>query len=428
MIFDSLGSGLANITAARHTEPDDLYPATGGGLFGLTIRRPIAGVPINRDSALTYSAVWACCELITKHLAMMPWRVMKRTGKARSIATDHPADAILYRIANDETNSYEFRKSLVLSALLQGNGLSEIERNRFGEPVSFWGIDWDRVNPDRDNRGRLIYDIAETGQPNTVLKPSDVIHLRGGPSVDGISGLSVIQYAKECFSHGLAMEQFGSGFFGNGAMPGGVIEWKDEAVQPEGWGSTSARNMKKTWLNSHRGAKNHGGVEILEPGQTYKAIAISPENAQFLESRQFGIAEVCRWFGVPPHKVAELSRSTNNNIESQNIEYVTDTLSPWAVRLEQEVDFKLFGRDTSHYNRINLGGLLRGDMAARQAFYQSMMDRGVYSIDEVRALEDLNPLDNDLGKLRMVQMNMATVEQANATGNTSTPTGATHAG
>tara|TARA_R110002167_G_scaffold188319_1_gene389839 strand:- start:19661 stop:20950 length:1290 start_codon:yes stop_codon:yes gene_type:complete len=420
MIFDSLGAGLANITAARTTVPDDVYPSRGGGLFGLTFQRPIAGVPVDRDAALTYSAVWACCELITKHMAMMPWHVMQRDGASRKVAANHPADAMLYRVTNDETSSFEFRKSLLLSALLQGNGIAEIERTRNGDPVGLWQIEWDRVNPTRDNRGRLVYEVSENGQPNTVLMPSDLIHLRGGPTVDGVTGLSVIAFAKQCISHGLAMEQFGSAFFGNGAMPGGVIEWDAEATQPDGWDNNAAKNLKKTWLSTNKGARNYGGVQILEPGQKYKAIAISPEQAQFLESRKFGVNEICRWFGVPPHKVAELSRSTNNNIESQNIEYVTDTLGPWAVRLEQEVDFKLFGRDTTHYNRINLAGLLRGDLASRQKFYQAMMDRGVYSIDEVRALEDLNPLESGNGDLRLVQMNMMTVEQAKANGNTAT--------
>lgn len=422
MIFDSLGAGLASITASRTTVPDDVYPSRGGGRFGLTFQRPIAGVPVDRDAALTYSAVWACVHLISNHIAMMPWRVFERLGDSRQIAADHPADGILYRVANDETNSFEFRKALMLQALLQGNGISEIERTRNGDPAALWSIDRDRVNAARDSRGRLVYEIAERGQPNSILMPSDVIHLRGGPTVDGVMGLSVIDFAKQCISHGLAMEQFGAAFFGNGAMPGGVIEWRENATQPDEWGGDAAKNLKSSWLKTAKGARNYGGVQILEPGQTYKAISISPEQAQFLESRKFGVTEICRWFGMKPHKIAELERSTNNNIEAENISYVIDTLSPWAVRLEQEVDFKLFGRNTRYYNKMNMAALLRGDLKARAEFYQKMRDLGAYCIDEIRAFEDLNPLDNGLGQLRLVQMNMMTVEQANANGNTAQQT------
>ncbi len=427
MIFDSLGSGLAGFSAARTTRPDEVYQP-GGGMFGLSFQRPIAGVPISRDSALTYSAVWACTEIITNHIAMMPWRVFERRGDVRRVASDHPADAMLYRVTNDETNSYEFRKALVLSALMQGNGFAEIERTRAGDPAGLWFIDRDRVDAQRDRRGRLVYEVSESNGPNKVFKPSELIHLRGGPTVDGVMGLSVIDYARQSLSHGLAVDQFGAAFFGNGAMPGGVIEWDTDAAEPDGWDGDAAKNQKKTWLKQHKGAKNYGGLQILEPGQRFKAISITPEQAQFIETGRWKVTDVCRWFNVKPHKIAELERSTNNNIESENVGHVTDTLLPCATRLEQEVDFKLFGRDTRYYNKINLSALLRGDLKARKEFYQSMMDRGVYSIDEVRAFEDTNPLDDGMGKLRLVQMNMTSVEQAAADGNTGSKSGDNNAG
>lgn len=429
-LFDGLSAGL-QFNAARTSAPDDVYPASGG-LFGLAFRKPVAGVPVHADSAMTYSAVWACTELISNHIAMLPWRVFRSDGNRRLLASEHPADGLLFRLANTETKSFDFRKALILQSLLKGNGFAEIERTRAGDPAGLWSIDWNRVNPDRDRRGRLIYDVMETNGPNTVFEPHEVIHVRGGPSFDGVTGLSPIDYAKQCISHGLAMEQFGAAFFGNGALPGGVIEWNESVTgpeqQPENWDADAAKNLKKSWLKTHRGSENYGGVQILEPGQTFKSIAVSPEQAQFLGSRQFGVVEVCRWFGVKPHKIAALERSTNNNIESENISHVTDTILPRAVQLEQELDCKLFGRDTRYYNKLNLGALLRGDLKTRQEFYKTMMDRGVYSIDEVRAFEDMNPLEDDAGDLRLVQMNMVSVEQAKANGNTVQNKGASGAG
>jgi HK97 family phage portal protein len=415
-LFDGLGNGL-QIDAARRSSIDDVHPSTGGGMFGLQFRRPIAGVPIDHDSALTYSAVWACTKVISEHIAMMPWRAFEKKDGVRQVADGSLLDGLLYRSPNDEMTSFDFRQQLILSALLQGNGLAEIERTRHGDPVAIWGIDWQRVNPDRDRRGRLCYDIAENNGPNTVLYAKDVIHLKG-MGYDGLQGYSVVEYAKQCFSLGLATEQFGAAFFGNGAMPGGIIEWNDSGEQPDGWDSNAAKNMKSSWNKKHQGSSKHGGIEILEPGQKFKPISISPNEAQFLESRKFGINEVCRWFNVKPHKIADLERSTNSNIESQNIEHVTDTLLPWVTRLEQETDFKMYGRDTRRYSKINMSALLRGDLKARQEFYKTMLDRGVYCIDDVLAFEDMNPLENGVGQLRLVPMNMSTLEQAVKNGNT----------
>lgn len=419
MIFDGLGAGL-NFDA-RQTGEQNVTDGTGlGGYFsGLSFRRPVAGVPVDRDSAMTYGAYYACVRLISENIAMLPWRAYEAKNGRRNIAEGHPTDAMLYRAANDETNSFEFRVALMVSAITQGNGIAEIERLRTGEAAAQWHIDWDRVNPDRDSQGRLIYDISETNGPNTVLKASDVIHLRGGPTYDGVSGLSVLQYAKQSISLGLAMEQFGAGFFGNGAMPSGVIETENEWSAPDGWSSDAAKNLKRGWQkrNSNAGGKN-GGVEILEPGQKFKAISVSPGEAQFLESRQNGVIDICRWMNVKPHKVMSLERSTNNNIESQNIEHVTDCLLPWATRMEQEYNFKVFRTQTNRYTKLNLSALLRGDLKAREAFYKSMLDRGVYNIDEVRAFEEMNPLEDGLGEQRFIPMNMASLEYAKTNGNT----------
>lgn len=409
-LFSGIGAGL-NIDA-RSTSPVSPQQS-GGGYFGGLFRQPVAGVPVNRDSALTYGAVWACVRLISEHIAMMPQRVYLSADDKREVASGHPVDRLLYRQANPETNAFDFKQAMLAAALLQGNGLAEIETLRNGEPGALWQIEWDRVNPTRDNAGRLLYEISNGGAANTYLRPDQVLHLRGF-SLDGITGLSVIAFAKQAISLGLATEQFGAAFFGNGAMPGGVIEWADGAVTPDEWGPDAAKNLKASWKKEHRGAGRNGGLGVLEPGQRFKAISIAPNEAQFLESRKFGITEVCRWFGIPPHKLADLERATNSNIEMQNIEYVTDCLMRWAVRWEQEVNGKLLRGD--YYTKISFNSLLRGDLKTRQEYYKTMMDRGAYSINDVLALEDRNPVEG--GDLRLVQMNMVSLDYANQNRNT----------
>ncbi len=409
-LFSGIGAGLS--IDARSTSPE-APQQSGGGWFGGMLRRPIAGVPVTIDSALTHSPVWACVRLISEHIAMMPHRVFVTDGEKRAVAGDHGADRLLYRQANPETNAFDFKQALVASALLQGNGLAEIETLRNGDPGALWMIDWERVNPTRMNNGELVHEISNGGAANTWLKPSQVLHLKGF-SLDGVVGLSVIAFARQAISLGLAMEHFGAAFFGNGAVPGGVIEWADGAVTPDEWSPSAAKNLKNTWKKEHRGAGNNGGIAVLEPGQRFKTVSIPPEDAQFLESRKFSVVEQARWYGVPPHKIGELERSTNNNIEAQNIEYVTDCLMRWAVRLEQEVNAKLLRGN--YYNKINFSSLLRGDLQTRQEYYKTMMDRGVYSINDVLALEDRNPVEG--GDLRLVQMNMVSLDFANQNRNT----------
>ena len=412
-LFDGLGSGL-NFDA-RKTSPDQVGSPTGSGFFGQMFRKPIAGVPVNRDSALTYTTVWACVRIISEQIAMMPQRVFEQQGDMRHVAPDHAVDRLLYRQANPEINAFDFKRAMFSAALLEGNGLAEIDRTRNAEPGALWQIEWERVNPTRDSKGRLWYEISNGGAANTYLKPEDVLHLKGF-SLDGIVGLSPIMFAKQAISLGLAMEQFGAAFFGNGAMPGGVIEWNQEATQPDGWGPEAASNQKKTWQKEHRGASNHGSVAIMEPGQTFKPIGIPPEASQFLESRKFSNTEICRIFNMKPHKVGELERSTNSNIESEEISHVTDTLMPWAVCWEQEVNAKLLRGN--YYNKINLQLALRGDIKTRTEFYKVMQANGNLCIDDVLAREDMNPLPDGLGQMRFVPLNMVSLEQAHKNGNT----------
>lgn len=412
-IFSGVGAGL-NISAARTTTPEspDGF-GNSGGFLGNLFKRPTAGVPVNRDIALTYGAVWTAVSKISQHIAMMPQRVYANENGKRSVDYNNPVDDLLYRQANPEMNAFDFRQVMMACALLQGNGFAEIERLRSEEPGALWHIDWDRVNPDRDNQGRLFYEISNGGAANTYLRPDQCLHLKGF-SMDGITGLSPVSYAKQVISLGLAMEQYGSAFFGNGALPGGVIEWGDNAIPPEEWDSTAAKNMKRTWNRNHRGSQKTSALEILEPGQKFRTISIAPEEAQFLQSRKFGITEIARWFNMPPHKMGDLERATNSNIEAQNIEYVTDCLQPWATRFEQEVNAKLL--HGKNYTKVGFNSLLRGDLKTREAYYKTMLDRGVYSINDVLELEDRNPVVG--GDLRLVQMNMVSLEQAAKMGNT----------
>lgn len=376
---------------------------------------PKSGVRVNEQVAMTYSAVWACVRIISEGVAILPWHVQANEGDKRIIKRDHPVDYLLHKQPNLETSSFIFRETITAHALVHGNGYAEIERTRSGDPVALWIITPDRVTPKRDSQGRLYYEIRNEDGSTTDLPAEDMFHLKG-LSYDGLVGYGVIKLAQETVSMGLAAEGFGASFFGNGAVLSGVI------TKPAGSGKMeklSISNLLKTFRKKHVGAGKNHKVEFLDNGMEYKQIGVPPEQAQFLESRRFQVLEICRWFGVKPHKVAELERSTNNNIEHQAIEHVTDTLAPWVRRWEQEADVKLFKRsERSQYDaKMNMKALLRGDIKTRGEFYKIMTSIGAYSINNVLRLEDENPIGPE-GDLRLVPMNMVSITQAYREGKT----------
>jgi hypothetical protein len=249
-----------------------------------------------------------------------------------------------------------------------------------------------------------VYDIINKRQPNVVLPASKVFHLHG-LGFDGVMGYSVIALARQSIGLGLATEKFGAEFFGNGLHPGGVAE------HPGKLGPQARKNIQESLREQVKDAHD---VLVLEEGMKWNKTTIPPEDAQFLETRQFQVPEICRWFRVPPHKVADLSRSTFANIEHQAIEFVTDSLVPWVKRWETEADVKLFGANRgAFFTKFNVNSLLRGDQASRSAAYNSAVMTGYMTINEVRELEDMNPLPPAIGDVIYRPLNMQVVSVRN---------------
>lgn len=390
---------LFNFSSKRKVAYEDRKPIFS--FFGST---PTAGVEVDNETALKYSTFWACVKIISETIAYLPWHVHQEGNKKRAFS-EHHLDNIIYKRPNYEQNSFIFKELMYRQALTWGNFYAEIERNGLGDIVNLWPIDASRVDLTRDSSGRLVYDVANQGASNSALYANDIFHVKG-PSPDGIRGYSIIEMAKESISMGLAAESFGASFFGNGAIPGTVITNDGTAKLDK----DGIKNLKATWNREHKGPRNRHKTEYLDRGLKVQPIGIPPGDAQFIETRQFQNTEMCRWFRMPPHKVADLLRATHNNIESSNIEFVTDAILPWVTRCEKEADFRLLGHEPRLYTKMKIMGLLRGDSAARKEYYKALADLGVLSIDEIRELEDLDPLEKD-GDLRMVQVNRVTLER-----------------
>ncbi len=360
--------------------------------------RTTAGVSVSADSAMALAAYYACLRNISEDLAKLPLHVYRRLEpRGRERVKDHPAYRALHVRANDESSAMSVRETLVHHAMGWGGGFAEIVRNG-NDPLSLWPIHPSRVKLWRTNAGRLKYRIRLDGGQQTDLNPQDVFHLHGLGG-DGLMGYQLSVLAKEAVGLGLEAETFGAAYFGNGTVIRGILE------HPGTLSDTARRRLAEYMADEHGGAAKAHGTRILEEGMKWKSMAIPADEAQFLETRQFQVEEIARWFRMPPHKIQHLLRSTFGNIESQAIEYVVDTLTPWATRFEQEAWAKLLDEAPDLYAEHNFSGLLRGDDAKRAAYYQSRFNVGSLSQNDIRELENENPIEG--GDEYYVPMNMS---------------------
>ena len=344
----------------------------------LFVPRMQAGMNVNHDTAMTVSAVYRAISYISSQLAMMPWRVMVDEGDSKEIAATHPVDRLLYRRPNAEMSPFTFRELMVSQALSWGNGYAEIERDVSNRPTNLWPISPDRVEVKRIE-GQVVYEISHTGQERSTL-------------------------ASRAIGLGMAAEQFGASFFQNGTSMSGVLE------HPGNLSEGAVENLRNSWNDRYRGPGQAHKPVILEEGMKWSPISIPPDDAQFLETRQFQVDDIARWYGLPPHKLQSMEKATFSNIEHQSIEVVGDALQPWAKRLEEEADRKLFNQRSAYFTNIDMTELLRGDVKSRSEYYREMWNLGVLSINEIRTREGLNPIPD--GDKRFVQLNMTTLEKA----------------
>jgi HK97 family phage portal protein len=378
-------------------------------------QKTLAGLRVSPDTALQSAAVWACVQILSKSVAQLPWRAMRRlSAHSSEIADTSLLDYLLNERPNPEMSAFTFRETLMGHALLWGNGYAEIERDRAGRPANLWPIEPDRVfprrgpSPEKPNRDvdELWYQITNQTKGVAELDAADIFHIHG-PSFDGVTGYQVVGYAAQSIGLVMAIERFGASFFGNNATPGGTIEAGDSRL------SADAKEVLLAEFNEkHQGSDQAFKWTYLDKGMKANPFPIENDKGQFIQAGAASVDQICRWFGVPPHKVAQLERSTNNNIEHQGIEFVTDGILPWTTRFEQEANYKLIGRrnPTNLYTRIDVRSLQRGDLAARTTFYTAMFLAGAMSPNMILEAEGMNPVGTD-GDKRFVPLNVQRLDQ-----------------
>jgi HK97 family phage portal protein len=364
---------------------------------------------INEETALQVSAVYACVRILSETLASLPLPVYQRLssgGKERAI--DHPLYRVLHDQANPEMTSFLFRETLQAHLVMWGNAYAEIERNGAGRVVSLWPLLPDRTEPFRDVQdGKIKYrTILEHGE--SVVLPSELVLHIPGLSFNGLVGRSPIQLQRESIGLSLSTEKYGQAFFANGARPGGVLEHPSKLTEE------AQKRLRTSWNEMHQGLEKQHRIAILEEGMQYKPIGLPPDDSQFLETRKFQVTEIARIFRVPPHMLADLERATYSNIEQQSLEFVTYTLRPWLVRWEQALFSKLFtpSEQNAYFAEFLVDGLLRGDIESRYKAYAVGRQNGWLSADDIREMENMNPLPEDQGKIYLVNGNMISAKVA----------------
>lgn len=354
-----------------------------------TIIQSSSKIYIDNTVALGVATCFSCLRVVSETLGVLPWKQfeIRANGRGRDSVTGDSVDRLLRVAPNPEMTLIDWRVAMVMCAML-ADAYSLIERTLAGEPLALWPMHPSRVCVKRNASDQLYYEVVDDNGYPIPIAANDMFHVKG-PTFDGMAGHKIIDAARESFGLTVAAEQFGSSFFGNAARPSAVVEI------PEAMGDKAYRRFRKSMQELYASVKNAGRIAILEEGAKWNPITIHPDEAQHLETRKHQIREVCRWFRVPPHKVADLEDAHFTNIEHQEIEYVTDTILPWAVRFEQEANRKLIATvlRERRYTKINVDGLLRGDAKSRNEAFKIAREGGWRSTNEIRELEDENPID-----------------------------------
>jgi HK97 family phage portal protein len=364
------------------------------------------GLQVNEHTALQISTVWACVRVIAESIAMLPADVIERSNGRRSEVSDHPVSWLLNMSPDGEIPAFHAREALQQWALLWPGGYAEIERDRAERPANLHLIAPDRVEAKRDSAGRLVYAVTQDDGRRVEIPARNMLHLRG-PSWDGTDGYGLIKLARRSFGLTAGMEIFGSSFFRNGAQLGTKYT-TEQRMTPE-----QIAELRQQIEKLHTGAANAFKTAILHSGLKTLDSTMPLKDAQFLEGRRFQVLEVARWFRVPPHLVAELERATHSNVEQEQLAFVAHCLLPWAKRFEAEVNIKLFGRNQAGRQQVklNFGALLRGDMKTRFEAYRIAREGGWMNADDIRELEDRNPLPDGQGKPYLVPSNMSLMRE-----------------
>lgn len=346
-----------------------------------------AGVGMDANRAMTIAAVWAAVMIISETVGMLPLHIYRRRPDGgRERAPDHPLEVVLSQRPNQHQDAMQWREMLQSHIELRGNAYCEIMPGPLGAVDQLIPLHPDCVQVEQEDDGSLIYRVTGPNGAKRVLLEDEVFHLTG-LSFDGICGLSPIAYARESFGTTAATEEYGARLFGHGTLVGSILK------HPGRLTDEAATRIKADIEAVTSGLHNAHRTVVLEEGMEFQRMGLTNEDAQFLETRQFQIREIARWFRIPPHMIGDLEDATYSNIEHQALEFVKYTIQPRVTRWEKAIGKQLILRDDVYYAEFTLDGLLRGDTLSRFQAYAIAINNMFMNPNEVRARENLNPYE-----------------------------------
>ena len=396
---------------AQAASPQNL---TGGATF--LMGRTTAGKIVTEQTSMQIAAVYACVRILAEAIASLPLHLYRYTSDGKK---EKAFDNRLYELLHDEPNpemsSFIFRETMMTHLLLSGNAYAQKIFNGYGELIALYPLMPNQMIVQRDEYGRIQYlytrsmDDAKIGKDMVVtLDPEEVFHIPG-LGFNGLIGFSPIARARNSVGAAMAVEEYGAKFFANGANPAGVLEHPGTVKDP--------KKLRETWQAAFGGSGNSGKTAVLEEGLKYHPISISPEQAQFLETRKFQLNEIARIYRIPPHMIGDLEKSSFSNIEQQSLEFVKYTLDPWVSRWEQTMHRSLLTREQkrNYFWKFNVDGLLRGDYESRMNGYATARQNGWMSANDIHRLEDMDLIPAEQGgDLYLVNGNMLPLNMAGA--------------
>ena len=361
------------------------------------------GIDVTEDLSLTYSAVWSCVKVISEDLASLPLHVYRRDGRSKERAEDHPLYWLLHNAPNPEMSAMQFRETLQAHLLTWGNGYAEIQRNLRGQPMALWPLNPANMEVKRP-ANELVYEYRLADGTKKLFSRADILHV-AGLGYNGLIGYSPISYQREAVGCGLQGQDWQSTNFKNC----GRLQLAFVHPNPRGPSEEGRKHFREA-IRKEYGGPSGQQIAVLWEGMDVKTLSMTPEDAQFIEGRKYNRVEIAGIFRVPPHKIMDLERATFSNIEQQNISYVIDTLRPWCVRWEQAINQQLLQESGKFFAEHNVDGLLRGDIASRYAAYAVGRQWGWLTVNQIRGLENMNPVAG--GDTRLEPLNMVSIDES----------------
>jgi HK97 family phage portal protein len=392
---------------------EDIEPSVSPELFQSLITSA-TGESVTATNAMQISAVFACVRLIASTMATVPlllYRRLEDGSSRKERAPEHPLYRVLHDAPNPEMSACEFFEFMTMHLELRGNAYAEIVRNQRGDVQQLWPLRPDRMEPRRVEQA-LVYLYRRPDGTSHLFDADEILHLRALPT-DGIMGLSVIDQCQESLGLSKASDKYAAKFFSNSAMPSALLS------VPEGkaLSAEAKARLAADWRAAYGNLDNAQRVAILEHGLSYQQISVTPEQAQFLESRKYNVRDIARLFGVPAHLIGDLEQATFSNIEHQSLEFVMHTIRPRCVRIEQAIKRQCLKDDDqqSFFAEFLIDALVRGDLKTRYEAYQIARMNGWMNADEIRAKENMNPIEDGTGEVYVVASNLIPLDRVGQT-------------